>query len=126
MLTPSQAAMYRRMTLGDEALMTGLLSGVDDASDALGDRTSSLVRLAALIVVDAGTPAYQREVRHAINAGVTPEQITGVLVAVARVVGTALVMSAAPRLALALGYVVYAGLEDDVAREDERSRKDQR
>ena len=63
MLTPSQAAMYRRMTIGDDALMTSLFSGADRAPDALGDRTSSLVRLAALIVgrrrcagVSAGGP----------------------------------------------------------------------
>ena len=119
MLTPSQAAMYRRMTLGDDVLMTLLVSRVEDASDALGVRTSSLVRLAALIVVDAAAPAYQCEVRNAINAGASPEQITGVLVAVARVAGTALVMSAAPKLALALGYDVDAGLEDADARESE-------
>ena len=42
------------------------------------------------------------------------------LVALARVTGSALVMSAAPKLALALGYDVDAGLEDGDAREDER------
>jgi 4-carboxymuconolactone decarboxylase len=117
MLTPSQAALYRRMTIGDDTLMTSLFSGADSGSVALGDRTSSLVRLAALITAGADSPAYQQEVRNAINAGASPEQITGVLLAIARVTGSTLVMSAAPKLALALGYDVDAGLEDTDARE---------
>jgi 4-carboxymuconolactone decarboxylase len=117
MLTPSQAAMYRKLTIGDEALMTLLFSGPAGGSDVLDDRTSSLARLAALIVADADPPAYQREVANAINAGASPEQITGVLLAIARVAGSTLVMSAAPKLALALGYDVDAGLEDADARE---------
>lgn len=119
MLSPSQAAMYRRMTVGDEALMASLFSEDGSAALELDDRTSSFVRLAALIVVDADTPAYQCEVRDALAAGASPEQITAVLVAIARVAGSALVMSAAPKLALALGYDVDAGLEDADARESE-------
>ena len=121
MLSPSQAAMYRRMTLGDDALLTALFSGVDGGSEALDERTTALIRLAALIAVDAETPAYQSEVRHALDAGATPEQLTAVLVALARVTGSALIMSAAPKLALALGYDVDAGLEDGDAHEYERS-----
>lgn len=117
MLTPSQAAMYRRMTIGDEALLTSLFAAEERTTDALGDRTSSLVRLAALIVADADDPAYQLEVRNAINAGASSEQITSVLLAVARVAGSSLVMSAAPKLALALGYDVQAGMEDADARD---------
>jgi 4-carboxymuconolactone decarboxylase len=119
MLTPTQATMYRKMTIGDDALMTQLLSGTEGTFEALGDRTASLVRLAALIVADAETPAYQREVRNAIGAGASPEQITGVLLAIARLAGSTLVMSAAPKLALALGYDVDAGLEDADARESD-------
>jgi len=119
MLSPSQAAMYRRLTLGDDSLMTSLFSAADRASDALDDRTAALVRLAALIVIDADTPAYQGEVRAAISAGSSPEQITCVLVAIARVAGSALVMSAAPKLALAMGYDVDDGLENASSREGE-------
>ncbi len=119
MLSRSQTGMYRRLTLGDEELISSFFTGSGDASDALDDRTSSLVRLAVLIAVDADTPAYQCEVRDAISAGVTPEQITGTMAVVARIAGSALLMSAAPKLALALGYDVDAGLEDTDARERE-------
>ena len=117
MLSPSQAAMYRRMTLGDDVLLTSVLSGVDSVSEAIDQRTTALVRLAALIAIDADAPAYQREVRHALDAGASPEQLTAVLLALARVMGSAVIMSAAPKLALALGYDVDAGLEDAEARE---------
>jgi alkylhydroperoxidase/carboxymuconolactone decarboxylase family protein YurZ len=117
MLSPSQAALYRRLTLGDEALLTSLFAGSGSASDAIDDRTSSLLRIAALIAIDAETPAYQCEVRDAICAGASPEQIMAVLVVIARVAGSAHVMSAAPKLALAMGYDVDAGLEDGDALE---------
>ena len=67
------------------------------------------------------SPAYQCEVRDAISSGVSPEQITGVLMVIARVAGSALVMSAAPKLALAMGYDVDGGLEDA---ETKRARRD--
>ncbi len=119
MLSSSQAALYRRLTLGDQALIASIFSGSGGGSDSLDHRTMSLVRLAALIAVDADTPAYQCEVRNAISAGVTTEQITAVLTAVARIAGSALLMSAAPKLALALGYDVDTGLEDADARESD-------
>jgi alkylhydroperoxidase/carboxymuconolactone decarboxylase family protein YurZ len=106
------------MTLGDDVLLTAVLSGADAGSEAIDQRTTALVRLAALIAVDADAPAYQCEVRHALDAGATPEQLTAVLLALAPVAGSALVMSAAPKLALALGYDVEAGLEDGDVRED--------
>ena len=120
MLSPSQAEMYRRLTLGDDALMASLFSAAGGASAVLDDRTAALVRLAVLIATGADTPAYQGEVRAAICAGASPEQITDVLIVVARVAGSSLVMSAAPKLALALGYDVDDGLENASSREGER------
>jgi alkylhydroperoxidase/carboxymuconolactone decarboxylase family protein YurZ len=119
MLSSSQAAMYRRLTIGDDSLMTSLFSTAGCATAVLDDRTAALVRLAALIAVDAAAPAYQGEVTAAISAGASPEQITDVLVVIARVAGSALVMSAAPKLALALGYDVDDGLENTTSREGE-------
>ncbi len=116
MLSPSQAALYRRLTLGDVSLMTTLFSTADRTSDVLDDRTAALVRLAVLIAVDADAPAYQCEVTAAISAGASPEQITDVLVVIARIAGSALVMSAAPKLALAMGYDVDDGMENDRVR----------
>ena len=117
MLSPSQAATFRRLTLGDQALLRSVFSGVDGTADVLDERTASLVRLAALVVVDADTPAYQCEVREALGTGASVEQITAVLFVIARIAGSAVLMSAAPRIALALGYDVDADLEADDVRD---------
>ena len=45
-----------------------------------------------------------------------PNRLTAVLLAVAGIAGSSLLMSAAPKLALALGYDVEAGFEDPDAR----------
>ena len=47
----------------------------------------------------------------ALGAGVTPEEIYALLPALTSLVGTALVMSAAPRIALAMGYDVDAAMK---------------
>ena len=115
MLTPTQAATYRRLTIGDEALLGSLFAGPSTGNaraEVIDDRTASLVRLAAVIVADPALPAYQREVRCALDSGASPELITEVLLAIARVAGSAVVMTAAPKLAMALGYDVESGLED--------------
>ncbi len=114
MLSASQEATFRRLAIGDDALLASLFSFHDDAGDALDQRTASLVRIAALVMGDAKRPAYLREVRHAVDAGATPDEITAVLFAVASVAGSARVMAAAPRLAMALGYDVDWALEDCV------------
>lgn len=124
MLTPSQAAVYRRLTIGDETLLAALFADAgldaDGFARAIDQRTACLVRVAAVIIADPALPAYQREVRDALDAGASPELITAVLLAVARVAGSATVMSAAPKLALALGYDVEAGLEDGEADDGDR------
>ena len=116
MLTTPQAAMYRGLAHGDDALLTSLFADGARSWEGLDERVSSLARLAVLIGIRADESAFQREVRQAIHAGATPDQITALLAAVARVAGSALLMSAAPKLALALGYDVDAGLEDLDAR----------
>jgi alkylhydroperoxidase/carboxymuconolactone decarboxylase family protein YurZ len=112
MLTPDQAAMYRRLTIGDEALVHDLLAGPARGIEGLEGRTASLVRLAAVIVAGGSAPAYQRAVQDALDEGATPAQVTAVLLAIAPITGSAVVMDAAPKLALALGYDVEAALED--------------
>ena len=110
MLTRTQATLFRRWTLGDPSGLEAARDGTTTTGLANGP-TTQLVRIAVLIAMDAGTPAYQREVNAALAAGATADDLMGVLCAVAGVVGSAHVMSAAPRLAMALGYDVEADLE---------------
>src|SRR5687768_3316190 len=77
----------------------------------LTPRAVALVRIAALIALDAPPASYGREVTTAIEAGVTSEHILAVLRAVAPQVGTARVIAAAPELMLALGMTLPGGDE---------------
>jgi alkylhydroperoxidase/carboxymuconolactone decarboxylase family protein YurZ len=72
-------------------------------NSGLDPRTYSLVKIAALIAVDAPPASYVAQVAFALEAGVEPEEMIKVLVAVAPQVGLPRVLAAAPELMLALG-----------------------
>ena len=74
-------------------------------------KTHALVRIGALVAVDAGTPSYLSAVEAALAAGATADEIVGALVAVTPIAGAPRVVAAAPRLGLALGYDVPEALE---------------
>ena len=80
------------------------LAGIDPRSHALA-------RVAALIALDAAPPSYMSAVQAGIEAGASHDEIVGTLIAVMPIVGVARVVSAAPNLALALGYDVAEALE---------------
>jgi alkylhydroperoxidase/carboxymuconolactone decarboxylase family protein YurZ len=65
-------------------------------------------RLAALVAMDAPAVSYLAHVGPAADAGVTIEQVQGILVAVAPIVGTPRTITAAARITEALGIVVIA------------------
>jgi 4-carboxymuconolactone decarboxylase len=111
MLTSEQAESFRRVSIGDPAAVKMLMGRSDSVKAVLGERSASLVRLAAVIALDSSMPAYQQEVRHALDAGADVEAVMAVLTAIAPIAGSAIVMSAAPKVAMALGYDVDAALE---------------
>jgi 4-carboxymuconolactone decarboxylase len=78
---------------------------------ALSQKTQSIARISALIALDAAVVSYQAAVIDALAAGATSDEIVGVLLAVAALVGRTRVTSAAPALALAMGYDVDAAFE---------------
>ncbi|MFD7819212.1 carboxymuconolactone decarboxylase [Streptomyces sp. NPDC059785] len=67
----------------------------------MDERTLIVVRLAALVAMDASAISYLAHVDPAIKADFTVGQLQDLLVAVAPVVGTARVMSAAGHIAQA-------------------------
>jgi alkylhydroperoxidase/carboxymuconolactone decarboxylase family protein YurZ len=103
----------RRLTLHDDTFVADVLGGITSAPavPALDTRTQALVRLGALIALDAGPTAIERSVMASIAAGASPGDVVDVLLTVAPTVGSARVVSAAPRMAAALGYDVAAALE---------------
>jgi len=72
-------------------------------ASGLDARTYSLVKIAALIALDAPPASYVAQVAFAHEAGVDSDEILKVLVAVAPQVGLPRVVAAAPELMLALG-----------------------
>ncbi|MFE0730583.1 MULTISPECIES: carboxymuconolactone decarboxylase family protein [Streptomyces] len=90
----------------------------------LDDETLIVTRLAALVAMDAPAVSYLAHIDPAIKAGMTVERLQDVLVAIAPVVGTARVMSAAGHLAEAFGFAIaLAETEAEaIARAEERSR----
>jgi 4-carboxymuconolactone decarboxylase len=72
-------------------------------STGLDARTFALVRIAALIALDAPAASYAWQVANAVDDGATPENMLGVLRAVAPQVGGARVVAAAPEIMVALG-----------------------
>ena len=73
---------------------------------SLEAREHMLARLAALVAVDAPAASYLLNLGTAVEMGMTLEDVQGVLVAVAPIVGTPRVVSAAGRITTALGLVV--------------------
>ncbi|WP_327070915.1 carboxymuconolactone decarboxylase family protein [Kitasatospora sp. NBC_01250] len=68
--------------------------------------TLLLTRIAALVAMDAPPMSYLTHLGAADESNLTPEQIQDVLVAIAPIVGTARVMSAATHIAQALGLAI--------------------
>jgi 4-carboxymuconolactone decarboxylase len=69
----------------------------------LDGRAFALVKIASLIALDAPPASYAWQVANALEEGVTPEDLLGVLRAVAPQVGGPRVIAAAPEIMLALG-----------------------
>jgi alkylhydroperoxidase/carboxymuconolactone decarboxylase family protein YurZ len=79
-------------------------------STHLDARTFALVKVAAIIALDAPPASYAWQIANAIEEGATPEDILGVLVAVAPQVGGPKVIAAAPEIMLALGLSLDQGM----------------
>jgi 4-carboxymuconolactone decarboxylase len=94
----------RGVSVGDAPLLERLLSMQLDnlGASGLDPRSYSLVKLATLIAVDAPPASYVAQLAFAREAGVSTEEVIGVLVAAAPQVGIPRVVAAAPEIMLAL------------------------
>jgi hypothetical protein len=102
------------------------MTAVSVANGTLSAREHMLARLAALVAVDAPAASYVLNFGPSADVGLTLDDAQGLLVAVAPVVGTARVVSAAGNLTDALGFVIdlviaeaEAELEAELEAEDE-------
>jgi hypothetical protein len=76
---------------------------------SLEDDTLMLVRVAALVAVDAPPASYLLNLGAAGETGVDSDQIQGVLAAIAPIVGTTRIVSAAGKMLRALGIKLELG-----------------
>jgi len=102
-----------RLVLHDETFIESALGADFDnlESSGLDARTHAIIRLAALLALDAPSVTYQWNADEAFAAGVTAEEIVGCLIAVAPLIGIPRVAAAAPDLADMIGYDIEAALE---------------
>jgi len=83
----------------------------------LDPATLILVRLAALVAMDAPPSSYLMHIGPAADVGVTVDQAQDVLVAVAPIVGTPRTMAAASKIVEALGLAIDL-MESDQGQDD--------
>src|SRR4029078_10596555 len=100
------------MATGDSPVLEALveLNAVSLARTELDPRSLFLVRIAALVAVDAPTSSYLLHVGPSIDAGLTARDAEDVLVAVAPIVGAPRAASAAVKIAEALDLAVPVSL----------------
>lgn len=99
------------IAVGDLELAVGMREAERESS-GLDGATFGLVKVAVLIALDAPPASYAWQVANALDEGATPEQILGVLRAVAPQVGGPRVIAAAPEIMLALGLSLPEGAEE--------------
>ncbi|WP_426515497.1 carboxymuconolactone decarboxylase family protein [Diaminobutyricibacter sp. McL0618] len=89
------------------------------AASTLDVQTLMLVRIAALVAVDASPVSYSLNIGAAADAGLDAESIRGVLTAIAPIVGTAKIAAATGNIVQALAVEIelaalaIAELEDE-------------
>ena len=88
------------------------------ARNTLAPRELMLVRIAALVAVDAAPASYLMNAEAAQEMGVTADDIQGVMIGIAPVVGAPRVVSAAGKILRALGLAI-AVAESELADDDE-------
>ena len=101
------------ISAGDTGMLEAAVGLRESALEGSGldARTFALCKIAALIAVDAPPASYAWQVANALDDGATPEDILGVLRAVAAQVGGPRVVAAAPEIMLALGLSLPEGTD---------------
>jgi alkylhydroperoxidase/carboxymuconolactone decarboxylase family protein YurZ len=100
------------------------ITAVSVARGTLDAREHMLARLAALVAIDAPAASYVLNFEPSAEVGLTVEDVQGLLIAIAPIVGTPRVVSAAGKITDALGFVIdvaiaEAELEAELEAEEE-------
>jgi alkylhydroperoxidase/carboxymuconolactone decarboxylase family protein YurZ len=86
--------------------LMAVMTAASAEASSLDDETFTLVRIAALAAVDAPPVSYLLNLGAAAELDIDPEQVRGVLAAIAPIVGTARIASATGSIAEALAVAI--------------------
>src|SRR5215469_4861648 len=120
MTTPAKADvddatrdMFSGLAAGDlDMLEEGLrFREMWQEKSGLDPRSFAMCKIAALVALDAPPASYLFQVALALDAGVTPNEILGVMRAVAPQVGGPRVVAAAPGIIVGLGLALPDGVD---------------
>jgi len=102
-----------KIAIADEKYVEEVLSNdrANLTASTLDAKAHALVRLGALIAIDAEAPAYMWTLQAARRAGASDDELVGCLLAALPLLGVARIVSAAPKLGLAMGFDVASALE---------------
>ena len=106
--------ILRKLAVVDEGFAGDQAGLVLDPPGARGldPRTAALVRVGVLAAIGAPEVCMEWSSSQALVAGATEDEITGVLLAIAPVIGLGRMVGAASGVAGAFGYDIEAALED--------------
>lgn len=95
----------RVLSEGDLSVLTALLRMHESSLEESGldPETFMLARIAALTTLDAAPASWLMNLGVSGEIGISPERIVGTLIAIAPVIGTARIVSAAGSIVRALG-----------------------
>jgi alkylhydroperoxidase/carboxymuconolactone decarboxylase family protein YurZ len=104
--------ILRRLAMIDEAFVEDQAAlGLDPAGlSALHPKTAALLRVGASVAIGSSAVCQEWSTGRALAAGASEDEIAGVLLAIAPVAGLGRIVSAAPEVAMALGYDIEAAL----------------
>jgi len=102
-----------KIAIADDRYVEEVLSNdrANLTASTLDAKAQALVRLGALIAIDAEAPAYMWTLEAARRAGASDDELVGCLLAALPTLGVARIVSAAPKLGLAMGFDVASALE---------------
>ena len=102
-----------KIAIADDKYVEEVLSNdrANLTASTLDAKAHALVRLGALIAIDAEAPAYMWTLEAARRAGASDDEVVGCLLAALPTLGVARIVSAAPKLGLAMGFDVASALE---------------
>jgi len=102
--------VLRRLTIGDRAFCSRLVSG-RQAPGSLDGRSLAMLRLGATISMGSSATIWQQRVADVLENGYSEDEVVESLTSLAPVIGIDRLVDDAPEMARALGYDIDDALE---------------